>query len=120
MDIDNIVQKIVLTYKASRPLYHNYEYLYKNQTPLCPPPYRRLYDFFVWLNNNTPEVLVDISESISKNHFALSIATISYLKDYVPEKYKNEANLMLFIFTVTEIIIKENDSQQKNSSNIKM
>ena len=115
MDVKEITQKIIDTYKVAQPLYENHTPLYGSDVPIC-PPYEKLYVFFVFLQDHKPEILADILGFITNRKLIVSVATITYLNNYCPEEYKFEANTLVFMLTLISEYRKYK-SEKNDSSN---
>ena len=91
MDVKEITQKIIDTYKVAQPLYENHNELYMSNTPLCPPDgemYEQLYKLFSYFHDAKPEIL----DAIDKANDAITILDLlDYLepiKETIPDEYR--------------------------------
>lgn len=99
MDVKDITQKIIDTYKVAQPFYDNHAPIYGNNTPIY-PSYKNLYELIVFLQNNKPDMLLEIMDFIINNPLTLSAVTINYLTIFIPEEHKLQASSLAFMLTV--------------------
>ena len=98
MDIDNIVQKVIHSYKVAKPLYHNYDYLYGNQTYLCPPDgkiYEILRRVFSIVHNTKPSLLEVIDKCADTATLADILDLLESVRESVPTENKEEFEIAL-------------------------
>ena len=98
MDVKEITQKIIDTYKVAQPLYENHAPLYGSDVPIC-PPYKELYKFIVYIQDYKPEVFADILDFIIHRPLTISVLTTNYLVNFTSEDQKIPAATLLAMLT---------------------
>lgn len=98
MDVKEITQKIIDTYKVAQPLYENHTPIYGSNVPIC-PPYEELYEFFVFLQNHKPEILSEVIDFIIHNPLTIGALTMNGLSNFAPEDQKISTSTLAIVIT---------------------
>lgn len=91
MDVKEITQKIIDTYKVAQPLYGNDAPIYGNNTPICPPNgemYEQLYKLFSYFHDTKPELLHEIDNCNDVLTLADISGELELIKSSLPEELK--------------------------------
>jgi hypothetical protein len=111
MDVKEITQKIIDTYKVAQPLYKNHTPLYGSDVPICPPDgemYEMLYKLFSYFHDTKPEIL----DAIDKVNDTITILDLlDYLepiKETLPDEYKLPFQVFLKMIQLCSLANKPN------------
>ena len=95
MDVKEITQKIIDTYKVAQTLYENDAPIYGNNTPIC-PPYEDLYKFIVYIQDANREIYLKLQKIFSSDAVLLIPDVIQYLSTDIPAGYILIARFLVF------------------------
>ena len=95
MDVKEITQKIIDTYKVAQPLYENHDELYMSNTPIC-PPYEDLYKFLIYVQEANREIYSKLQKIFSSDAVLLIPDVIQYLSTNIPAGYILIARFLVY------------------------